>query len=84
MQRDSNKQFMQARALWVLKGWGRAGCRTRVGSDVHVSDVEFVWSCKSATISGVGDHIRRRGKGGGNIAQFNMLAAEVDAHVDVA
>ena len=32
----------------------------------------------------VGDHIRRGGKAGSNIAQINMLAAEVDAHVDVA
>jgi hypothetical protein len=30
-QRDSNKQVMQVRALWVLKVWGRAGFRTRVG-----------------------------------------------------
>jgi hypothetical protein len=32
----------------------------------------------------VGDHVGRRSEGGGNIAQLDMLAAEVDAHVDVA
>ena len=68
---------MQARALWVLKVWGRAGCQTRVG-------VTFI--CQTLSLFGhkVGDNIRRRGKGGSNIAQINMLAAEVDAHVDVA
>jgi hypothetical protein len=35
MQWDSNKQFMQVRALWVLKVWGRAGCRTRVGDHIR-------------------------------------------------
>ena len=38
--------------------------------------------CQALSLFGheVGDHIRRGGKGGGNIAQLNMLAAEVDAH----
>ena len=77
MQRDSNKRFMQACVLWVLKGWGRAGCR-------RASAVTFM--CQTLSLFGpkVGDHIRRRGEGGSNIAQLNMLAAEVDAHVNVA
>ena len=32
----------------------------------------------------VSNHFRCRGKGGSNVAQLNLLAAEVDAHVDVA
>ena len=32
----------------------------------------------------VGNHVRRRGKSGSNVAQLKMLAAEVDAHVNVA
>jgi len=32
----------------------------------------------------VGDHIWRRSEGGGDIAQLDMLAEEVDAHVNVA
>jgi len=50
----------------------------------RASAVTFM--CQTLSLFGheVGDHIRRRGKGGGNIAQLNMLAAEVDAHVDVA
>ena len=42
--------------------------------------------CQALSLFGheVGDHIRRGGKGGGNVTQLNMLAAEVDAHVNVA
>jgi hypothetical protein len=32
----------------------------------------------------VGNHVRRRGKSGSNVAQLKMLAAEVDAQVNVA
>jgi hypothetical protein len=32
----------------------------------------------------VGNHIRRGGKSGNDVAQLNMLATEVDAHVNVA
>ena len=32
----------------------------------------------------VGDHVRRRSESGGNIAELDMLAAEMDAHVDVS
>jgi hypothetical protein len=48
------------------------------------STVAFM--CQALSLFGheVGDHIRRGGKAGSNIAQINMLAAEVDAHVDVA
>ena len=50
----------------------------------RASAVTFM--CQTLSLFGhkVGDRIRRRGEGGSNIAQLNMLAAEVDAHVDVA
>ena len=32
----------------------------------------------------VGDHVRRRSESGGNIAELDVLAAEMDAHVDVS
>ena len=50
----------------------------------RASAVTFM--CQTLSLFGheVGDHIRRGGKAGSNIAQINMLAAEVDAHVDVA
>jgi len=49
----------------------------------RASAVTFM--CQTLSLFGhkVGDHIRRRGEGS-NIAQLNMLAAEVDAHVNVA
>jgi hypothetical protein len=48
------------------------------------STVAFM--CQALSLFGheVGDHIRRGGEGGGNVTQLNMLAAEVDAHVNVA
>jgi hypothetical protein len=50
----------------------------------RASAVTFM--CQTLSLFGheVGDHIRCGGKSGSNIAQLNMLAAEVDAHVDVA
>jgi hypothetical protein len=50
----------------------------------RASAVTFM--CQTLSLFGheVGDHIRCGRKGGSNIAQLNMLAAEVDAHVDVA
>ena len=70
---------MQARVQWVLEGW-----RNSVLVAECASAVAFM--CQALSLFGheVGDHIRRGGKGGGNIAQLNMLAAEVDAHVHVA
>ncbi len=42
--------------------------------------------CQTLCLFGheVGDHVRRRSQGGGDITQLDMLAAEVDAHVNVA
>jgi hypothetical protein len=42
--------------------------------------------CQTLTLFGheVGNYFRCRGKRGSNVAQLNMLAAEVDAHVNVA
>jgi hypothetical protein len=48
------------------------------------STVAFMRQVLSLFGHEVGDHIRRGGKGGGNVTQLNMLAAEVDAHVNVA
>ena len=47
------------------------------------SAVTFV--CPALCLFGheVGDHVGRRSESGGDIAQLDMLAAEVDAHVDV-
>ena len=46
--------------------------------------VTFV--CQTLSLFGheVGNHIRRGGKSGSDVAQLNMLATEVDAHVNVA
>ena len=48
----------------------------------RASAVTFM--CQTLSFHEVGDHIRCVREGGSNIAQFKMLAAEVDAHVDVA
>ncbi len=52
------------------------------------SAVTFVYLCPTLCLFGqeVGDHVWRRSQGGscGDIAQLDMLAAEVDGHVNVA
>jgi hypothetical protein len=52
---DRDRDVTPARTLWVLEGWGRAGCRKLVGSDARESGVVLVCLViKSATMSGVG------------------------------
>ena len=48
----------------------RAGCRRRVGNDARGHEVSH--------------HVGCGGEGGRDVAQFDMLTAEVDTHVDVA
>jgi hypothetical protein len=48
------------------------------------SAVSFVGQALCLFSHEVGNHVGCWGEGGCDIAQFDMLAAEVDAHVDVA